>query len=182
VASELVRHPTPLESASELSAFSDPSALGDHLDFAAFLASARKAREARGLTLSEVAARMGCDHAAVSRLESGKQPNPTVNTVMRYVEAIGLRIAWGLAERDDAPIPPGPRSRPETDTSRQGRRLILQATASRPHATKIGRAPHDWKAIDSRVFRRIDVAHFEARVEAGLSSSRWLLDSSDQVC
>jgi len=50
---------------------------------------------------------MGVDHAGVSRLESGKQANPTVNTVMRYVEAIGLRVAWGLAERDDAPVPRG---------------------------------------------------------------------------
>jgi DNA-binding phage protein len=107
VANERARRPPLPEAASELAALSDPSALGDHLDFAVFLASARKEREARGLTLSEVAARMGCDHAAVSRLESGKQPNPTVNTVMRYVEAIGLRIAWGLAERDDAPIPRG---------------------------------------------------------------------------
>ena len=107
MANERARRSTLPEAASELAAFSDPSALGDHMDFAVFLASARKEREARGLTLSEVAARMGCDHAAVSRLESGKQPNPTVNTVMHYVEAIGLRIAWGLAERDDAPIPRG---------------------------------------------------------------------------
>jgi transcriptional regulator with XRE-family HTH domain len=107
VANEPARRPTVLEAATELAAFSDPSALGDHLDFAVFLASARKEREARGLTLAEVAARMGCDHAVVSRLESGKQPNPMVNTVMRYVEAIGLRIAWGLAERDDAPVPRG---------------------------------------------------------------------------
>jgi DNA-binding phage protein len=107
VANERARRSTLPEDASELAAFSDPSALGDHLDFAVFLASARKEREARGLTLSDVAARMGCDHAAVSRLESGKQPNPTVNTVMRYVEAIGLQIAWGLADRDDVPIPRG---------------------------------------------------------------------------
>ncbi len=90
-----------------MAAFSDPSALGDHLDFAAFIASAREVRESRGLSISEVASGMGVDHAAVSRLESGKQANPTVNTVMRYVEAIGLRVAWALAERDDAPIPRG---------------------------------------------------------------------------
>jgi transcriptional regulator with XRE-family HTH domain len=91
----------------EALALADPSALGDHLDFAVFVASARDARVARGLSVSEVAERMGVDHAAVSRLESGKQANPTVNTVMRYIEAIGLRVAWGLAERDDAPIPRG---------------------------------------------------------------------------
>jgi transcriptional regulator with XRE-family HTH domain len=106
VASDLDRRPVPPE-AAELAAFSDPSSLGDHLDFAVFMASARKAREGRGLTVSEVAERMGVDHAAVSRLESGKQANPTVNTVMRYVEAIGLRVAWGLAGRDDDAIPRG---------------------------------------------------------------------------
>ncbi len=104
---DLARRPAPPDAAAELAAFADPSALGDHLDFAVFIASARKAREDRGLSLSEVAERMGTDHAAVSRLESGRQANPTVNTVMRYVEAIGLRVAWGLAERDDAPVPRG---------------------------------------------------------------------------
>jgi transcriptional regulator with XRE-family HTH domain len=93
--------------ASEPAAFSDPSSPGDHLDFAVFMATARKAREGRGLTVSGVAERMGVDHAAVSRLESGRQANPTVNTVMRYVEAIGLRVAWGLAERDGSPAPRG---------------------------------------------------------------------------
>jgi DNA-binding phage protein len=107
VASNLTSRPAPTDPASELAAFTDPSALGDHLDFAVFIASTRNAREARGLSVSDVASRMGVDHAAVSRLESGKQPNPTVNTVMRYVEAIGLRVAWGLAERDDAPVPRG---------------------------------------------------------------------------
>jgi transcriptional regulator with XRE-family HTH domain len=107
MANDVARRPGPAEDVSELAALADPSALGDHLDFAAFMASARDARSARGLSVADVAGRMGVDHAAVSRLESGKQANPTVNTVMRYVEAIGLRVAWGLAERDDAPIPRG---------------------------------------------------------------------------
>jgi transcriptional regulator with XRE-family HTH domain len=119
VANDLAPRPSPPEAASELAAFADPSTLGDHLDFAVFMASARQAREGRGLTLSQVAERMGVDHAAVSRLESGKQPNPTVNTVMRYVEAIGLRVAWGLAERDDTPTPRGDeRTRRRIRTSR----------------------------------------------------------------
>jgi DNA-binding phage protein len=119
VANELAPRPAPTDAASELAAFADPSALGDHLDFAVFMASASKAREGRGLTISQVAERMGVDHAVVSRLESGKQSNPTVNTVMRYVEAIGLRVDWGLAERDDAPIPRGEdRARRRIRTSR----------------------------------------------------------------
>ena len=121
MASDLVQRPIPPDAASELAAFSDPTALGDHLDFAVFLASARQAREARGLTLTEVAGRMGVDHAAVSRLESGKQVNPTVNTLMRYIEAIGLRISWGLTARDDLPVPRGEeRSRRRIRTTKSG--------------------------------------------------------------
>jgi transcriptional regulator with XRE-family HTH domain len=107
VANDLETNLSLTDAVSELAAFTDPSSLGDHLDFAVFMASARKAREARGLTLTEVAEKMGVDHAAVSRLESGKQANPTVNTVMRYVEAIGFRVAWGLAQREDEPTPRG---------------------------------------------------------------------------
>ena len=68
------------------------------------MASVRIERESRGLTVAE---RMGVDHAAVSRLESGKQANPTVNTVMRYVEAIGLRVGWSMVGRDDETVPRG---------------------------------------------------------------------------
>ena len=121
MANDLASRSGPPEAASELAAFTDPSALGDHLDFAVFIASARKAREERGLSITDIAQRMGVDHAAVSRLESGKQANPTVNTVMRYIEAIGLRVAWGLAERDDTPIPRGnERARRRVRTSKPG--------------------------------------------------------------
>jgi len=99
---------TPPDFASELSAMVDPSSLGDHLDFAAFLEVVRKRRESLGLTLVEVAKRMGVDHAAVSRLESGKQANPTINTVMRYVEAVGSRVVWAISDLEDqAQIPRG---------------------------------------------------------------------------
>ena len=97
MASDIQIHPD----TSELTAMADPTSLGDHLDFAVFLQSVRDRRESLGLTLTEVALRMGVDHAAVSRLESGKQPNPTINTLMRYIEALGFRLTWGLADRAD---------------------------------------------------------------------------------
>ena len=112
-------HPESSELAAELVAMADPSSLGDHLDFAVFMKSVRDRRESLGLTLAEVAHRMGVDHAAVSRLESGKQPNPTINTLMRYIEALGLRLTWGLADRaDDDSIPRG--------TERERRRIRVQ--------------------------------------------------------
>ena len=145
MANETTARPADADAALELAAFSDPFTLGDHLDFAVFLAAARKVREDRGLSLSEVASRMGVDHAALSRLESGKQANPTVNTVTRYVEAIGLRVAWGLAERDDTPtprglerarrrIPPSPRGRPLGPERLQVRRGAIGQRRSIGHA------------------------------------------------
>ena len=108
MANDIGSHETLPESATELAAMADPSSLGDHLDFTVFVGMIKQRRESLGLTISEVAQRMGVDHAAVSRLESGKQSNPTVNTVMRYVEAIGSRVTWGLADREDeTPTPRG---------------------------------------------------------------------------
>jgi DNA-binding XRE family transcriptional regulator len=52
----------------------------------------KKAREAAGLTLAEVSKRAGIDQATLSRLENGRQPNPTVDTLWRYSRAVGRRF------------------------------------------------------------------------------------------
>src|SRR5438034_5569040 len=44
------------------------------------LAGLKKTREAAGLTLAEVAQRCGIDQPALSRLENGHNPNPTIET------------------------------------------------------------------------------------------------------
>ena len=41
-----------------------------------------------------MAKRSSLDRAVVSRLENGKQDNPTVATLMRYASAIGKRFLW----------------------------------------------------------------------------------------
>ncbi len=51
----------------------------------------RRARESLGLTLQDVAERMGTDRANISRLESGPG-NPTVATLARYAQALGRRL------------------------------------------------------------------------------------------
>src|SRR5215469_783516 len=48
------------------------------------VAELKKAREAAGLSLAQVAERSGIDKAALSRLETGRQINPTVATLARY--------------------------------------------------------------------------------------------------
>ena len=48
--------------------------------------------EGQGLSLAEVSGRSGLDKAMLSRLENGKVLNPTVATLWRYAEAVGMSL------------------------------------------------------------------------------------------
>jgi transcriptional regulator with XRE-family HTH domain len=50
------------------------------------------------LSIGEVAERSGFARAVISRLENGKQDNPTVATLMRYAAAIGKRFLWSYED------------------------------------------------------------------------------------
>jgi transcriptional regulator with XRE-family HTH domain len=50
----------------------------------------------RGPPLWLTAERTGMDRMAISRLENGKNANPTVSTLVRYASALGRSLAWGL--------------------------------------------------------------------------------------
>src|SRR5438874_9861338 len=52
----------------------------------------KASREAAGLTLAEVSARCGIDQPALSRLENGRNANPTLDTLWRYAVATGKRL------------------------------------------------------------------------------------------
>src|SRR5581483_8181037 len=52
----------------------------------------KQAREAAGLTLAVVAKHTGMDQATLSRLENGRQANPTVDTLWRYARAVGREL------------------------------------------------------------------------------------------
>lgn len=56
------------------------------------LASFKSARENQGLTLAEVAVRMGIDPPALSRLETRKMLNPTLATLHKWAEALGQKV------------------------------------------------------------------------------------------
>ncbi len=78
----------------------------------------RKAREAAGLSLADVAERTGIDKAALSRIETGQHPNPTVSTLCRYAHALGKRWKWvlegeAIPARDTTGVRPLPRGRPQ---------------------------------------------------------------------
>jgi DNA-binding XRE family transcriptional regulator len=58
----------------------------------------KSAREERGLSLSELTQLTGMDRSALSKLETGQRPNPTIETLIRYAEAVGKRLVVSLAD------------------------------------------------------------------------------------
>lgn len=57
-------------------------------------------RQRLGLSLAEVGERSGIGKANLSRLENDPHPNPTVDTLLRYAEALGRAIHIGLSEAE----------------------------------------------------------------------------------
>jgi DNA-binding XRE family transcriptional regulator len=81
-----------------IEAAGDAIATEDMIAFSRFMFSLRRERERLGLSLADVAKLAGIDKAALSRLENGLQINPTVNTLARYVRALGKSLKWGVTD------------------------------------------------------------------------------------
>ncbi len=62
------------------------------------LAQLKAAREAKGLSLSDLTEITGMDRSALSKLETGQRANPTVETLVRYAKAVGKRLVVSLAD------------------------------------------------------------------------------------
>jgi DNA-binding XRE family transcriptional regulator len=62
------------------------------------VAQLKAAREARGLSLADLTALTGMDRSALSKLETGQRANPTLETLMRYAQAVGKRLVFSLVE------------------------------------------------------------------------------------
>lgn len=58
----------------------------------------KDAREAKGLSLADLTERTGMDRSALSKLETGQRVNPTVETLVRYAEAVGKRLTVSLSD------------------------------------------------------------------------------------
>lgn len=57
----------------------------------------KAAREEQGLSLSDLTHLTGMDRSALSKLETGQRLNPTIETLVRYAEAVGKRLVVSLA-------------------------------------------------------------------------------------
>lgn len=64
---------------------------------ASLVALFKAVRESQGLTLAEVAERMGIDPPALSRLETGMIVNPALATLHKWAEAVGRKLDFGLS-------------------------------------------------------------------------------------
>lgn len=60
------------------------------------IASLKEARLARKLSLAEVGDQSGIGKANVCRLENDPAPNPTLDTLLRYAEAVGVELRVGI--------------------------------------------------------------------------------------
>ncbi len=58
----------------------------------------REAREAAGVSLAELEQRTGIRKSVRSRLENSKAPNPTLATLQRYCEALGMRFVFSFED------------------------------------------------------------------------------------
>lgn len=72
--------------------------MGMYFDIQKTLQALKREREQSGLSIGDVAEHSGLDRAVVSRLENGKQDNPTVTTLMRYAAAVGKRFLWSYRD------------------------------------------------------------------------------------
>ena len=57
-------------------------------------------RELRGLSLADIGKKTGLSKSAISKLENNEDANPTVNTLSRYAEALGMTLAVILTEKE----------------------------------------------------------------------------------
>jgi DNA-binding XRE family transcriptional regulator len=73
-------------------AYEGPIKSGAYFAVKVVIQELKKVREAAGLTLAAMSKRTGMDQATLSRLENGRQPNPTIDTLWRYAGAVGRQL------------------------------------------------------------------------------------------
>lgn len=68
--------------------------------FQELMGELKAARESKGLSLADLTELTGMDRSALSKLETGQRPNPTLETLVRYAEAVGKRLVVSLADAE----------------------------------------------------------------------------------
>lgn len=61
----------------------------------------KEERQRQGLSLADMKTRSGIDRSTLSKLENDEDPNVTMNTLMRYAQAVGKTV---LVQLEDVPV------------------------------------------------------------------------------
>jgi DNA-binding XRE family transcriptional regulator len=69
-----------------------------YIELRALAVRLRALRERLGLSLTDLSERTGMTRAAISRLENGWNLNPTLETLFRYTEALGVGLKFVVDE------------------------------------------------------------------------------------
>lgn len=75
-----------------------PVALGTYLNLRLIVSNLRRVREETKLSLADISERSGMDKAMLSRLENGHVANPGIETISRYLDAMGKSLEWRIVE------------------------------------------------------------------------------------
>ncbi|MFV1966255.1 MAG: helix-turn-helix domain-containing protein [Pirellulaceae bacterium] len=65
------------------------------------VAALKSTRESLGLSLADIRERTGIEKGNLSRLENAANPNPTVDTLTRYADAVGKEIVIALVDKTE---------------------------------------------------------------------------------
>jgi ribosome-binding protein aMBF1 (putative translation factor) len=77
--------------------------MGLYLEILQLLHDLKKARESAGLSLAQLAERTGMDKAVLSKMENGRHGIPTLPSLARYAQAVGLQFAFSLTPASGEP-------------------------------------------------------------------------------
>ena len=65
------------------------------------VAALKAARESLGLSLADIKTHTGIEKSNLSRLENDPNPNPTIDTLCRYADAVGKDIVITLVDQTE---------------------------------------------------------------------------------
>jgi predicted transcriptional regulator len=76
----------------------DTISLANYVSLRQLVGKLRDLREESKLSLADVSDRSGMDKAMLSRLENGHVPNPGIETISRYLEALHKVLEWRVVD------------------------------------------------------------------------------------
>jgi ribosome-binding protein aMBF1 (putative translation factor) len=87
--------PDQLSAAGE---YEGPVQSGAYWEVRRVMAQLKAERERQGLSLAALAKKSGLDKGAISKLETGRQVNPTIDSLSRIAAGLGVKIVLTLPE------------------------------------------------------------------------------------